>query len=173
LNSRLAKGSVACLLDHVANVQQYNKIKLSEMIDILSPIVCLMLFLALFLYYSWAYNPGTAAPINASIDSDTTSLFLSRDTDSPDLCPRKRVEIIWSCIATILAASWVSVHPNLPHPTDSWWKKTLRRVELMLWAIITPELIIYWAMRQWWGAREMEREFLGMGLECIHHSVIF
>ncbi|KAF9566513.1 hypothetical protein CPC08DRAFT_814736 [Agrocybe pediades] len=37
--------------------------------------------------------------------------------------------------------------------------KALRRIELMTWAIITPELIIYWAMRQWHGARSMEREF--------------
>ena len=172
-NSRLAKGSVACLLDHVANVQQYDIIKLSEMIDILSPIVCSMLLLALFLYYASAYNSGIAAPINSSIDSDNASLLLSRDTDTPDLCPRKRVEIIWSCIATILAASWVSVHPNLPHPKDSKVKKTLRRIELMLWAIITPELIIYWAMRQWYGARKMEREFLGTGLKYMQHSVIF
>jgi len=143
------------------------------MIDILSPIVCSMLFLTLFLYYAWAYNPGIAAPIDSSIDSDNASLLLSRDAGSSDLCPRKRVEIIWSCIATILAASWVSVHPNLPHRKGSKVKKTLRRIELMLWAIITPELIIFWAMRQWHGARRMEREFLGMGLKYIHHLVIF
>jgi len=62
-------------------------------------------------------------------------------------------------MATILASSWVAVHPNLPHPDDSRIKKTLRRVELMFWAIMTPELIIYWAARQWYGARWMEKEF--------------
>ncbi|KAF9566529.1 hypothetical protein CPC08DRAFT_100398 [Agrocybe pediades] len=75
------------------------------------------------------------------------------------MCPRTRLEIIWSCLATILAASWVAVHPNIPSPNESKLKKTVRRIELMLWAIVTPELIIYWAIRQWYGAREMEREF--------------
>jgi len=89
--------------------------------------------------------------------------LLSRDADSntADLCPRKELEIIWGCIATILASSWVAVHPNLPHPDDSKVKKNLRRIELMFWAIITPELIIYWAMRQWHGAWWMETEFAG------------
>jgi len=125
-----------------------------------------MLLLALILYYAFAYNPGIAAPI--TIDSD--NVFLSRETGSPDLCPRKRWEIIWSCIATILAASWVSVHPNLPHPKDSKVKKAFRRIELMLWAIIMPELIIFWAMRQWYRARTMEREFIGMGNTKVHSA---
>jgi len=29
----------------------------------------------------------------------------------------------------------------------------------MFWAIITPELIIFWAMRQWYGAQKMKKEF--------------
>ncbi|KAF9566499.1 hypothetical protein CPC08DRAFT_614544, partial [Agrocybe pediades] len=67
--------------------------------------------------------------------------------------------IIWSCLATTIAASWVSVHPNIPHPHDSRLKRTSRRIELMFWAIITPELIIFWAMRQRYGARKLERLF--------------
>ncbi|KAF4616272.1 hypothetical protein D9613_008319 [Agrocybe pediades] len=74
-------------------------------------------------------------------------------------CPRQRIQIIWTCVATILAASWVSVHPNIPNPKESAIKKTLRRIELMIWAILAPELIILWAMRQWYGARLMEKEF--------------
>ncbi|KAF9536493.1 hypothetical protein CPC08DRAFT_717813, partial [Agrocybe pediades] len=74
-------------------------------------------------------------------------------------CPRQRIQIIWTCVATILAASWVSVHPNIPNPKESAIKKSLRRIELMTWAIISPELMIYWAMSQWYGARLMEKEF--------------
>ncbi|KAF4616387.1 hypothetical protein D9613_008673 [Agrocybe pediades] len=82
-----------------------------------------------------------------------------RDADPTPPCPRQRIQIICTCVATILAASWVSVHPNIPNPKESKIMKALRRIELMIWAIITPELIIYWAMRQWHGARSMEREF--------------
>jgi len=110
------------------------------------------------LFYSLLYSKGNAAP---GVPFTDPSSFLIRDTAAMDACPRKRLEIIWSCIATILASSWVAVHPNLPHRDDSKLKKILRRVELMLWAIITPELIIYWAARQWYGARWMEKYFRG------------
>ncbi|KAF4616639.1 hypothetical protein D9613_008300 [Agrocybe pediades] len=99
---------------------------------------------------------------NDSFSSIPDALFSSnfpRDADPTPPCPRQRIEIIWTCVATILAASWVSVHPNIPDVKESKIKKTLRRIELMIWAIITPELIIFWAMRQWYGARLMEREF--------------
>jgi len=110
------------------------------------------------LLYSLLYRNGNAA---LTIPSTNPASFVIRDTSVTDVCPRKRLEIIWSCIATILASSWVAVHPNLPHRDDSKLKKILRRVELMLWAIITPELIIYWAARQWYGARWMEKYFRG------------
>jgi len=99
---------------------------------------------------------GNAVPL------DSFMANVNSDILAANVCPRKRIEIVWSCVATILASSWVSVHPNLPHPDDSSMKKTLRRMELMFWAIITPELIIYWAMRQWYGAWWMEKEFSGI-----------
>ncbi|KAF4616957.1 hypothetical protein D9613_008728 [Agrocybe pediades] len=76
-----------------------------------------------------------------------------------DMCPRTRLEIIWTCLATILAASWVSIHPNMPGPNVSKVKKTLQRIETMLWAVIMPELVILWAIGQWRGAKEMENVF--------------
>ncbi|KAF9556211.1 hypothetical protein CPC08DRAFT_641874, partial [Agrocybe pediades] len=95
---------------------------------------------------------------NTSVSPIPDAVFSSsfpKDADPMPLCSRQRIQIIWTCVATILAASWVSVHPNIPNPKESTIKKTLRRIELMIWAIITPELIIYWAMRQWYGARKL------------------
>jgi len=111
------------------------------------------------LFYSLLYSNGNATPGGPT--ADPNFILTDEAPSTIDTCPRKRLEIIWSCIATILASSWVAVHPNLPHPDDSKLKKILRRVELMLWAIITPELIIYWAARQWYGARWMEKYFQG------------
>ncbi|KAF4616601.1 hypothetical protein D9613_008288 [Agrocybe pediades] len=103
-----------------------------------------------------------ATNTNDSFSSIPDTLFSSsfpRDADLTPPCPRQRIEIIWTCVSTILAASWVSVHPNIPDAQESKIKKTLRRIELMIWAILTPELIILWALRQWYSARLMEREF--------------
>ncbi|KAF4616728.1 hypothetical protein D9613_008663 [Agrocybe pediades] len=47
----------------------------------------------------------------------------------------------------------------MPGPNESKLKKALRRIDLMLLTIITPEFIVFWAMRQWYGARKMVRDF--------------
>ncbi|KAF9566500.1 hypothetical protein CPC08DRAFT_778642 [Agrocybe pediades] len=47
----------------------------------------------------------------------------------------------------------------MPGSNESKLKKALRRIDLMLLTIITPEFIVFWAMRQWYGARKMVRDF--------------
>jgi len=94
--------------------------------------------------------------------------FLASASASPrqeDQCmcfdQRSIWDIVWSCLVTIFACSWVSVHPNIPGRGESKAKIALRRLELMFWAIVAPELIIYWAMRQWFGARRIAHQYKG------------
>ena len=80
------------------------------------------------------------------------------------ICPadqRTIWEILYSCLATIFACSWVSVHPNIPASNESSRRIFLRRLELMFWAIVGPEMIITWALRQWSGARHLEKLYRG------------
>ena len=86
-------------------------------------------------------------------------------------------DIFWSCLATIFACSWVSVHPNNPSPNESSWRIFLRRLELMFWAVIAPEMIITWALRQWLGARHLEKLYKGgqmcpIYLEILNHKIL-
>ena len=94
-------------------------------------------------------------------------------TASTCVCPadqRSIWDILWSCLATILACSWVSVHPNIPAPNETWWRVFLRRLELMFWAVVAPEMIIGWAFRQWSCARRLEKIYKGK-LSSIMHSI--
>ncbi|KAF8950663.1 hypothetical protein BDZ97DRAFT_1618016, partial [Flammula alnicola] len=77
-------------------------------------------------------------------------------------------DILWSCLFTIFACSWVAVHPNMPAPGAKWWRVALTRLELMAWTIIVPELMIFWAMRQWFGARKLERMYRDEGWTMTH-----
>jgi hypothetical protein len=82
---------------------------------------------------------------------------------------RSMWDILWSCFATIFACSWVSVHPNIPGRDDSRWKIFSNRAEIMLFTIIVPELVILWAMREWFAVREIAK-----GCSCgLHHSIYF
>jgi hypothetical protein len=49
----------------------------------------------------------------------------------------------------------------MPAPNETWWRVFLRRLELMFWAVVGPELLISWAFRQWSGARRLEKLYKG------------
>lgn len=74
--------------------------------------------------------------------------------------------IIWSCLITIFSCTWVAVHPNIPDLDRPRWKIFLCRVRLMVVAMIAPEAVIVWAMRQWIVAYR-----LGNKYRCVFHSI--
>ncbi|KIJ92024.1 hypothetical protein K443DRAFT_652322 [Laccaria amethystina LaAM-08-1] len=105
----------------------------------------MLIFLAL-LYFSLVST--RAAPLEIFHAPD---LLLPTCECPPD--QRTIFIIVWNCIVTITLCTWFSVHPNIPGPDEGRWKVTGRSIELMLWGLIAPELILTWALRQWRGAR--------------------
>ncbi|KAK7002313.1 hypothetical protein R3P38DRAFT_3215468 [Favolaschia claudopus] len=103
--------------------------------------------------------------------------------DNACINSRTLYDIVWTCLTTIFACIWVSVHPNMPpQPKDnlppqnesvlslgSWrqywfvciWDGTSgirRRLKTMLVALIAPEIIVAFAVRQWSTARNFSKE---------------
>jgi hypothetical protein len=72
---------------------------------------------------------------------------------------RTTPQIIWTCLATIFACTWVVIHPNLPGPRDSGFHRLRRRITTMYITFIAPKLILYWAVKQWVAARKIKRTF--------------
>ncbi len=94
-------------------------------------------------------------------DSDSSSLpACSKEV-------RTELSIIWSCLATIFASTWLAVHPNVPGldltKEGSVWgifyrptiMCSLERIKLMLVAILAPEAMVGWAIRQFLVARKV------------------
>lgn len=75
-----------------------------------------------------------------------------RDVPSDNCQGRTVVEILWSCLATTFACTWVSVHPNVPFKGEGKWSLVRRRIFLMLFSILAPEFMVMWAFKQWRGA---------------------
>ncbi|KAJ7831569.1 hypothetical protein B0H13DRAFT_2431488 [Mycena leptocephala] len=97
---------------------------------------------------------GSAAPV----------LHTLNDRSSTDSCDdinncRKLFDIVWGCLATIFACTWVSVHPNVPAPNQSLLVLFWRRLKMMLIAVIAPEIMVGFAARQFFAARVLSREF--------------
>ena len=79
----------------------------------------------------------------------------AQESNSP--LQRTLAGIVWSCLSTIIICAWTSVHPNVPPPNP--WKARWNRLRLMFWMIIAPELVLAWAVRQLFAAREIRDEY--------------
>ncbi|KAJ8586741.1 hypothetical protein M405DRAFT_822873 [Rhizopogon salebrosus TDB-379] len=93
-----------------------------------------------------------AAPITnttASVDS----------VEAPTLNNRTMWSIISSCMLTLFACIYSAIHPNIPSPKDGPVRILWRRFGIMIMALIFPELIATWAMRQWLCARRVTTQF--------------
>jgi hypothetical protein len=105
--------------------------------------------------------------VRASPTSQQPSFITAAEAAScvdPNGC-RTLWNIIWSCLFTMFLCTWVSVHPNIPGPDEEWLKITFRRVGIMLAALIAPELVIAWAIRQRALAYELADEYKGEPVE--------
>ncbi|KAJ6573021.1 hypothetical protein DFH09DRAFT_1362189 [Mycena vulgaris] len=96
-----------------------------------------MLFLLLIYLRSRRSTPAQTLDPRASVDS----------CDDINNC-RRLFDIIWGCLTTIFACTWVSVHPNVPPPNQGWLTRLWRRLGMMLVAVVAPELMVGFAARQ-------------------------
>ncbi|KAF8198826.1 hypothetical protein K438DRAFT_1584041, partial [Mycena galopus ATCC 62051] len=90
-------------------------------------------------------------------------VLLNRTSTSAATCDdinkcRKLFDIVLDCLKTIFAATWVSVHPNVPDPRQGVVKATLRRLGMMLVAVIAPECIVFFAARQLMVAKKLKKD---------------
>lgn len=62
-------------------------------------------------------------------------------------------------MATIFACAWVAIHPNLPDPRNPKSIRFLKRAGIMTVALIAPEFILIWALRQRLAAASIVKEY--------------
>lgn len=72
---------------------------------------------------------------------------------------RTVVSIIFSCLATIALCIWASIHPNVPDGDETTVGNIFWRLKLSMFALIAPELVIAWAVRQQFVARNLMRAY--------------
>ncbi|KAJ7331309.1 hypothetical protein DFH08DRAFT_966333 [Mycena albidolilacea] len=111
-----------------------------------------MIFILILVYL--LSNNSSAGPVPHPLDART-----STDTcDDINKC-RKLFDVVWGCLATIFACTWVSVHQNIGPPNQGSVALFWRRVKMMIIAIIAPEVMVGFAVRQALGARILSKEF--------------
>ena len=105
------------------------------------------LLVCLFRHYGTSAAPitGSGPPIH------DVPIFIRDDSTGAD-AGRTVWDILWSCLATTFAVTWVSVHPNVPFLEETSCMVLKRRIFLMVLALLAPEVMIMWAFKQWRGA---------------------
>ena len=72
-------------------------------------------------------------------------------------------QIIQSCVLTIFACTWVTIHPNIP--SHRWpFSKFCYRVYLWIVDLIMPELLLLWASKQYIAAQNLRKK---EGVSCL------
>ncbi|KAJ7752881.1 hypothetical protein B0H16DRAFT_1835965 [Mycena metata] len=72
---------------------------------------------------------------------------------------RTLFDIVWGCLATIFACTWVALHQHVPDPDLGHFALLMRKLRMMLMTIIAPEVIVGFAARQLVSARWIAKEF--------------
>ncbi|KAF9008028.1 hypothetical protein BDQ17DRAFT_1407260 [Cyathus striatus] len=130
----------------------------------------LIYFLFYFLFRNISLRPVDASPIlnitTNSMDFHPLLPLLSVETGSDGsimvncICnQRSTMDIVWGCMSTIFLCTWSSVHMNVPAHKEDSWKILWRRLKTMYWTLVAPELVLYWATRQYIGARKLSRTY--------------
>ncbi|KAF7982733.1 hypothetical protein HWV62_26604 [Athelia sp. TMB] len=112
------------------------------------------------LFVAWMV-PGVAAlPISPA----ENSIFSYKCSDI-EYC-RTIPGIVWSCLATIFACTWVAVHPNVPAPKSKVYYVVLQRIAVTVCGLLVPEYIVAWSIRQWLVANQIVKEVADRKMEA-------
>jgi hypothetical protein len=92
------------------------------------------------------FHLTSSTPLPAPIEAfDTAAPLTVFGRELPDCMNvaryRTMQSIIWSCLTTIFACAWVSIHPNVPDPRYSGWRRFIRRMAQMINTLITPSYL--------------------------------
>lgn len=99
----------------------------------------------------------SSTPVPAPVDApDSTASLTVFGRELPECVGvarhRTLQNIVWSCLTTILACVWVSIHPNVPNPRHTGLRKFSDMVRHMYATLVTPEAPCVWALKQRTGA---------------------
>ncbi|KAF8649030.1 hypothetical protein AX16_006071 [Volvariella volvacea WC 439] len=81
---------------------------------------------------------------------------------------RSEWELVWNCVGTIFICTYAAYHPNMPRRGISKSERMWQRVISCLYALVAPEAMILWALRQRFVASRIAAQYRGYGWTMAH-----
>ncbi|KAF8656122.1 hypothetical protein AX16_002760 [Volvariella volvacea WC 439] len=107
--------------------------------------VLLILFLARTLAYPVDVPPNNPIqPAFPVLNSIVDAAGCIRDPRRVRSLP----ELLYNCFGTIAICTYIAIHPNMPDRRDSFSKKVKQKLQTTICALLAPEAVIVWAMKQ-------------------------
>jgi len=53
------------------------------------------------------------------------------------------------------------IRPDFPSPNDSKLRILSTKLHIIFWVLLCPEMVLFWAVRQWFEAGIVAKEFRG------------
>ena len=78
-------------------------------------------------------------------------------TQSPSR--RGTMDLLWSCLFTVFLCTWTVLALNVPARDDGFWVQMRRKTRWSLIAIFGPEILVSFAIGQWFSARRSVAAF--------------
>lgn len=100
------------------------------------------------------YQRFLVIPILSSIAFASVAHVSPDNDDGVPVCIEDRrtlLNIVWSCLATIFACTWLAVHPNVPGrniTSKGAISCAIERAKIMAVAILASKVIVAWATEQ-------------------------
>ncbi|KIK65965.1 hypothetical protein GYMLUDRAFT_257878 [Collybiopsis luxurians FD-317 M1] len=102
------------------------------------------------------------------LSSGMSSLGLSsvtaKDPPCNDITPSRTLfSILSSCFSVIFICVWVAIHPNVPNAKHSSYRVLFDKFSITFLALLAPELMVIWALRQWVSAQRILQKYKKYG----------
>ncbi|KAF8645411.1 hypothetical protein AX16_007835 [Volvariella volvacea WC 439] len=81
---------------------------------------------------------------------------------------RSTPELVWNCLGTIFVCTYAAIHPNMPDRNASKRRRMWQKAKTSLYALLAPEVIIVFAMRQRVFASKIARQYRDRGWTLTH-----
>lgn len=88
------------------------------------------------------------------ISNDTSSEWTLKPDD------RGPWDIVWTCLLTIFLCCWTSICVNCQCSADSYWDRFRDKLDLAVFTIIGPDIVLLLAVGQWESARRSVKVIL-------------